>query len=208
MGDPKKHRKKLKKPSHPWQKERILEEIELKKEFGLRNKSEIWKIGSVMKNFKDQAKKAVALTGKQAEKEKDQLLKRLQRYGLVKSSGSVDDVLGLGMKDVMERRLQTMVVKKGLANSIKQARQFITHGHITVADKKVTSPGFLVTVKDEGMIQFRVKSALSDADHPERFVKKKVPEATPEKKEEMTPEKKEEATPKKEKEIEEKKGSA
>ena len=54
MGDPKKHRKKLKKPSHPWQKERILEEIELKKEFGFFSAREaVFKVFSAERTFLD-----------------------------------------------------------------------------------------------------------------------------------------------------------
>ena len=51
MGSPRKQRKKFSKPSHPWQKERILAEKELLKEYGLNRKYEIWKMNSILKNF-------------------------------------------------------------------------------------------------------------------------------------------------------------
>ncbi|MDP7610203.1 MAG: 30S ribosomal protein S4, partial [Candidatus Woesearchaeota archaeon] len=44
MGDPKKQRKKYSKPSHPWQTERIEVEKVLMKEYGLKNKKEIWRV--------------------------------------------------------------------------------------------------------------------------------------------------------------------
>ena len=44
MGDPRRLKKRYSAPSHPWQKERIEEEIVLTREYGLRNKKEIWKL--------------------------------------------------------------------------------------------------------------------------------------------------------------------
>ena len=51
MGDPKILRKKFESPSHPWQKSRIEEERQLIREYGLKNKSEAWKMRSKAKNF-------------------------------------------------------------------------------------------------------------------------------------------------------------
>lgn len=42
MGDPRKPRKKWSPPGHPWVKERLIEEMKLMGEYGLRNKREIW----------------------------------------------------------------------------------------------------------------------------------------------------------------------
>ena len=59
MGDPKKLRKKYSKPNHPWQKLRIEEEIELITEYGLKNKKEVWKMASILKNYKKRVKKLI-----------------------------------------------------------------------------------------------------------------------------------------------------
>jgi len=56
MGDPRKIRKKYQTPSHPWIKSRIDEEKVLTREFGTKNKKEIWKMETVLKNFKTQSK--------------------------------------------------------------------------------------------------------------------------------------------------------
>ena len=80
----------------------------------------------------------------------------------------MDDVLALELKNVMERRLQTMVLRKGLSSTIKQARQFITHRHIRVGSKLITAPSYIVSKEDENQITFVESSALSKADHPER----------------------------------------
>ena len=68
----------------------------------------------------------------------------------------------------MERRLQTIVMKKGLARTIKQARQMITHKHIIVGNKVIPSPSYLVTVDDESRILYSPRSKFNDVEHPER----------------------------------------
>jgi len=174
MGDPKKPRKKYFTPSHPWQKERIDEEKILSKEFGLKNKEEIYKMRSKLKKFSNQVKELSGMSTEQAEKEKQQLFERLVRMGLIASTSNIEDVLGLTSKDIMERRLQTIVFRKGLAKSIGQARQFIVHGHVKVKDRKVTIPSYLVNVDEQNAVSFSAKSSLSSEDHPERKLKEKT----------------------------------
>ena len=153
MGDPKKQRKKFSTPSHPWQKERIEAEIELLKQYGLRRKYEIWKMDSMLKKFLNRAKIIIGEKSSQSEIEKKQMLDRLCSLGLLKKDSKVEDVLNLKLKDVLERRLQTLVVKKQMASSMLQARQFITHEHIVVGARKVTSPSYLVSVEEEPHIK-------------------------------------------------------
>jgi len=171
MGDPRKIRKKYDKPGHPWEKERIDEEKILKGEYGFRNKKEIWKMKSELKKHLDQAKKLIATRTEQAEKEKQQMFGKLQRLGLLGDTPTTDDVLSLALRDLLERRLQTVVYKKGLARSTKQARQFIIHQHIMIGDKKISSPSYLVTTEEEALIAFHERSALIDPEHPERQIK-------------------------------------
>lgn len=171
MGDPRKTRKKYETPAHPWNKDRIEEERVLLKEYGMSNKKEVYKMRSLLKNFKDQAKNLIALRTSQAEKERQQMLAKLSKMGLLQETSSLDPVLGLSLRDVLERRLQTQVYKKGLAKTVKQARQFIIHGHVTIGEKKVTSPSYILSMQEEGMLNFAVSSKLNDIEHPERFVK-------------------------------------
>jgi len=175
MGDPKRQRKKYSKPPHPWLAERIEEEKALIKEFGLKNKREIWKAASLVRNFSIQAKRLIAEKTEQARKEEIQLLDRLKKLNLATEKTHLEDVLGLKIKDVLERRLQTLLFKKGLARSMNQARQFITHGHVLVGNKKITVPGFLVPKKLEQSISFAVGSSLFKEEHPERVKKAPVP---------------------------------
>ncbi|HJY86457.1 MAG TPA: 30S ribosomal protein S4 [Candidatus Acidoferrales bacterium] len=50
---------------------------------------------------------------------------------------------------MLERRLDNVVWRMGLAGSRAQARQLVLHGHIRVSGRKVNIPSFLVHVGDE-----------------------------------------------------------
>jgi len=168
MGDPKKIRKKYETPSHPWIKSRIEEEKRVAKHYGTRNKKEIWKMDTVLKNFKTQAKKLIALHSDQSKIETEHLFRRVRELGLTSQDVTFDVILGLTLDNVMDRRLQTVLYKKGLARSVNQARQFIVHGHVLVEGKKITSPAYLVTIKEEASMSFSVGSPLISEEHPER----------------------------------------
>src|SRR3989344_1339576 len=122
MGDPRRIRKKYQGPKHPWNKARIDEETQLRKDYGLKNKQEIWRFVSKLKSFTNQAKKLIIARTTQAEKERKQLIARLNKLGLVSTDAQLDDVLGLSVRNFLDRRLQTQIYKKGLARSVKQAR--------------------------------------------------------------------------------------
>lgn len=177
MGDPKRQRKTYLTPLHPWSGVRIASEKVLLKGYGLKNKKEIWKMESVLRRFKIQAKNLTARDeDKQADREAKLLISKLNKLNLVSPSAKMEDVLSLSLKDVLDRRLQTFVFNKGFSKSVKQARQFIVHGHVLVGGKKVNVPSYLVLADEEGKISFDPNSNLSDSEHPERFVKKNVVE--------------------------------
>jgi small subunit ribosomal protein S4 len=174
MGDPRRLKKKYKTPMHPWQRTRIEEESSLSKEYGLKNKREIWKMKSKLQRFTDLAKRLMRSDSEQALKERAHLLENLYNIGLTKSTEiNIDDALSITAKDLMERRLQTLVYKKGLANTMKKARQFISHSHILVGDRKITSPGYIVSRIEEDKISIVPECSLASPDHPERTVIRK-----------------------------------
>jgi small subunit ribosomal protein S4 len=178
MGDPKNPKKKYVTPSHPWQSGRLEAEKLLVKEYGIKNKKEIWKMDTIRKRFAAQAKRLIADKSKQGEMEKEQLIDKLSRLGLIKKGAEIDDILSIQLKDVLERRLQTLVFKKQLARSIGQARQFIVHHHIIVNGTKVSSPSYLVPVDEEDVLAYSIDSSFMDPEHPE-IVKEKQKEVVP-----------------------------
>ena len=163
MGHPKKSKKLYEKPRRPWEMTRIKEERELAEMYGLKSKREIWKAASHIKKYKRQIRAILAeIAGmKPTEhtlRKKDAILAALRRRGILKASegagGKVEDVLALTVEDILERRLQTRVFKKGLSNSLKHARQLIVHGHIAVDGRRVTIPSYIVDVEEDKKIGY------------------------------------------------------
>lgn len=171
MGDARRFKKSYARPFKVWDETRIAEEKPLINDYGLKNKKEIWKAEAMLRKFKAQAKKLITTRGKQAEKEKQQLLARLMSLGLTSQTADLDTVLGLTINNVLDRRLQTLVYNKKLARSIGQARQFIVHEHILVNGKKIAVPSYIVKKDEEEAIAFADESSLSSLTHPERLQK-------------------------------------
>ncbi|MDD2410623.1 MAG: 30S ribosomal protein S4 [Candidatus Methanomethylophilaceae archaeon] len=172
MGDPKFSRKTYDTPSHPWQGERIKAEHEVVVEFGLKNKNEVWKAQSILRNYRKQSRELQSrLRGNdaQARIEADNLISKCSRMGILPiSGGDLNDVLVLNERDLLSRRLQTIVFEKGLASTIKQARQMINHGHIFLNGHRVTVPGYIVLRSEEPTVEYAPASAFTDEMHPMR----------------------------------------
>ena len=172
MGDPKFSRKTYDTPSHPWQGERIKAELEVVRAFGLKNKTEVWKAQTILRNLRNQSRdlQARLRTGDaQAKIEADALLAKCGRLGYLPADATLNDILTLTNEDVLSRRLQTIVFEKGFANTIKQARQMIAHGHIFMNGHKVTVPGYIVTRAEESSIEYNPASPYTDEMHPMRI---------------------------------------
>ena len=163
--------KRYETPNHPFQGERIAQEGDLLGRYGLRNKEELWRAQSELRNYRREARRLIGeaqgdLTA--AEAAGGEFLARLRRYGILSEGDDISRVLGLDVTDILERRLQTVVYRTGLASTPKQARQFIVHGHVTVDGARVTRPSKMVEVAEEDGIAFDDTSPLADELHPER----------------------------------------
>lgn len=145
----KRQRKKYDRPRKPWDKQRILKEKALLKTFGLRRKKEIWIAEALLRKYRRMARELAAKKDKEKEKV---LIKKLIKMGLLKKGSGLDDVLSLTPENILERRLQTVVFKKGLSTTAKQARQFIVHGKILLNNRKITYPSYLVKSGEEDKI--------------------------------------------------------
>jgi small subunit ribosomal protein S4 len=60
----------------------------------------------------------------------------------------ISGVTGENLLILLERRLDNVVFRLGFSNTRRQARQFVTHGHITVNGKRVDIPSALVKAGD------------------------------------------------------------
>ncbi|MCK5624592.1 30S ribosomal protein S4 [Candidatus Pacearchaeota archaeon] len=148
----KRKHKTYSKPKRPFDKVRIDEEAIIKKDYGLKNKKEIWKSDAKIKSIREKAKK---LIGSNPEEQKA-LFDRLKKIGL--EVNSIADVLSLDQKDFLNRRLQTVLVNKKLATTSKSARQLITHRKVLVEGRIINSPSYIVPVQLEDKITLKEKS--------------------------------------------------
>ncbi len=136
-------------PKRPFDKQRLIEEGEIKKKFGLKNKTEIWKAEAKIKSIREKAKRLISSDGLEQQK----LFNQLKKIGF--DVNSIGDVLSLEKGDYLNRRLQTVVLGKKLANTVKEARQLIVHKKILVDGQAINSPSYIVPVKLEGKITVR-----------------------------------------------------
>ncbi|RMH36277.1 MAG: 30S ribosomal protein S4 [Nitrospirae bacterium] len=79
-----------------------------------------------------------------------------QFLGTFKSAERQKGVTGEQLLSLLERRLDNVVYRLGFANSRRQARQLVNHGHVSVNGRKTNIPSFRVKVGDT--IQIREKS--------------------------------------------------
>jgi small subunit ribosomal protein S4 len=169
LGDPRKAHKSYQTPRHPWRKEQLEEELRLLGEYGLRNKRELRRHETQLSRIRGIARTLLGATVEQRAEMESQYLKRMSRMGILPDTASVDNILDLNVKDLMERRLQTIVYRAGLARTIHQARQFVNHGHISIGGDIVSVPGYIVKKDEESRIAFQPTSALTNNQHPARI---------------------------------------
>ncbi|MCH7659937.1 MAG: 30S ribosomal protein S4 [Euryarchaeota archaeon] len=161
-------------PNHPFQGERIASEHSLVGRYGLKNKEELWRAESELRSFRREARQLLGQEQQGEEEDAEEaeeggeFLSRLQRIGILGNEEGLDDVLSLEVTDLLERRLQTVAYRKGLGNTPKQARQFISHGHVTIDGQRVTVPSYKVSSTEENSVDFDENSPLADELHPER----------------------------------------
>jgi small subunit ribosomal protein S4 len=120
--------------------------------YGLRNKRELWRAQTRLSSYRKQARRLLAATQEVRLREEKKLLDSLRKRGLAAESATLDDILSLTIEDVLGRRLQTMVFKKGMAISPLHARQLIVHGHVIVGGRRIGVPGYTVERSEEGSI--------------------------------------------------------
>jgi len=140
-----------------WTTDQLNAELYIMGSYGLRNKRELWKAQTEVARIRNQARALLALSAEaRAEKEK-RLLNFLNRLGLAKEGATLDDILNLKIEDLLERRLQTIVMKKSGIKSPYQARQLVSHRHVSIGNRKVNIPGYLVRTEEEPQILLHIE---------------------------------------------------
>jgi small subunit ribosomal protein S4 len=168
MGDPKKQRRKYVTPTHPWDKARLDREAQILIKYGLRNKRELWRFQNILRKYRRVARDLLAKTtlpgkeGEHAKAKAQMVINKLIRMGVLPENATLDDILNLSVEVFLERRLQTLVYRYGLANTVNQARQLVVHGHIAIDGRRVTVPGYIVEKAEESRITYYRNSSLAN----------------------------------------------
>lgn len=171
MGQPKFSRPKTQTPTHPWKAERIEEEHALKDQYGLKRvggMKEIWRERSALRRHRQLAMKLIGRVDTSEghfKREKEEFLDSMQRKGLISEDADLDDVLQISVENMLDRRLQSQVYYKGLAPSMRAARNMIVHGHIVLGNQKMNVPGYHVLRNQEADIAYHPSSNFNDPNH-------------------------------------------
>jgi small subunit ribosomal protein S4 len=139
--------------------------------YGLRRKNELWRAQTLLRKKRKIARSLLVADPETREKKEKELLGYLSRLGILSKTAGLDDVLGLKVEDFLERRLQTLVWRKGLALTIKQARQLVVHKNIEINGRVVSAPSYLVKKDEEDGIYFHGKKIMTERKK-EKAVKK------------------------------------
>jgi small subunit ribosomal protein S9e len=151
-------------PRNPFEKERMVKELELVGRYGLRNKRELWTLQKVFTKDKERARNLlissnpndVLIDGRY-------LLNRLVKYGILGAIDLTDrdevvsglsKILDLTIDRYLDRRLQSCVFSAGLAKSIHQARVLVNSRCICVGDQIVDISSFMVKAEQEPFIEY------------------------------------------------------
>ena len=96
---------------------------------------------------KKQSEYAMQLTEKQKVKFVYGILEKQFRMYYEKAA-RMQGKTGENLLTLIERRLDNVIYRLGFANTRRQARQLVNHGHFTVNGKRVNIPSYLVKVGD------------------------------------------------------------
>ena len=140
-------------PKRLYESTRIKEENSLKKKYGLKNKTEIWKAIAKIRYYR---KRAMDLAAEGNREKQEAFFEKLKVLGFPITSSS--DVLGLNVENVLKRRLPTLVAEKKFANTVKHARQLVVHKKVLINGRVVNSPSYIVPTAYESQISIRQKA--------------------------------------------------
>ena len=116
-------------------------------------------------NRKKQSEYGIQLTEKQKVKFiYGALEKQFRKYYVMATKRN--GITGEMLLQILETRLDNVIFRLGLANTRREARQIVNHGHILVNGKKVNIPSYLVkqgdviTVKEKSRGSERMKEIV------------------------------------------------
>merc|ERR1712070_341263 len=152
------YKKTSKTPRKPFDKDRLLSELKVVGQYGLRCKREVWRVQLTLAKIRKAARELLTLDDRDPRRlfEGDALIRRIVKLGLLKEGErKLDYVLGLTLDQFMERRLQTVICNSvNKAKSVHHARVLIRQRHIAVGKQMVNIPSFMVRTTSQNHINY------------------------------------------------------
>lgn len=94
-----------------------------------------------------------------------------QFRGYFKKASKSKGITGEVLLQLLERRLDNVILRSGLARSLREARQMVRHSHFLVNNRKVNIPSFLakegdvIELREKSRENIRIKEALEDIEN-------------------------------------------
>ena len=136
----------------------------------------MWRVQLILSKIRSSASLLLTLPSSDLKRQIQgaSLIRKLEKYGILnESENTLNHVLSLKVQDFLERILQTIVFKHGLARSIHHARILILQRHISVNKNLVNIPSFMVKTKSQKNISYFCKSHFGGA-NPGRVRRKTI----------------------------------
>lgn len=153
-----------------WTTDQLSAELYLVGTYGLRNKRELWKAQTEVARLRNQARALLSLSAEVRSDKETQLLNFLNRLGLVNEGATLDDILNLKIEDLLERRLQNIIMRKTGNKSPYLSRQLVVHRHVSIGNRFINLPGYLVKKNEEQQILVHLDVHRSTSGTPQEQV--------------------------------------
>ena len=170
MGDPRKPKKTYSRPRRMWTTDQLSAELYLVGTYGLRNKRELWKAQTEVARLRNQARALLSLSAEARSDKETQLLNFLNRLGLINEGATLDDILNLKIEDLLERRLQNIIMRKTANKSPYFSTQLVVHRHVSIGNRFINLPGYLVKKNEEQQILVHLDVHRSTSGTPQEQV--------------------------------------
>lgn len=148
---PKRKHQRYNRPRKLYDAALIKEENDLIKKYGLKNRREVWRANYSIGSIRSIAKKLITAS----EDKKSEFVERQKKRGFAVESFA--DILALNKEDYLKRRLQSILVKNGMAKTYRLARQLIAHKHVLVKGGVIDAPSHLTKLDEEGAITLNIQ---------------------------------------------------
>ncbi|KAF5140223.1 40s ribosomal protein s9 [Vairimorpha ceranae] len=150
-------------PRNPFEKDRLIKEMQIVGKFGLKNKHELRLVEKIFANDKKEAR--LLLTSLNIEDlciNARNLLHKLCTNGVLSGidltskeeiHNGLNSILDLTIDNYLERTLQYRVYSAGLAKSVHHSRWLITKGQISIQGVVIKRPNYVVKADEEAFVE-------------------------------------------------------